>query len=84
MTRSPVPRNSRSKLAIAVSGLLALAPLMCAAQATATQPTPAADVQAAAPLTLAQAYRAAMQQDATNRAPRPATPSTRERITQAR
>jgi TolC family type I secretion outer membrane protein len=84
MTRSPVPRNSRSKLAIAVSGLLALAPLMCAAQATATQPTPAADVQAAAPLTLAQAYRAAMQQDATIRAARAATDARRERIPQAR
>jgi TolC family type I secretion outer membrane protein len=69
---------------MALSGLVAFAPLMCAAQATAVQPTQASSAQSAAPLTLAQAYRAAMEQDATIRGARAATDARRERLPQAR
>jgi TolC family type I secretion outer membrane protein len=84
MTRFLPPGNPCTKLAMAISGLLACAPMMCAAQAVVAQPAPAGAIQAATPLTLAQAYRAAMVQDATIRAARAATDARRERIPQAR
>lgn len=74
---------------LSMACLLAAAPLLVAIPAVA-QPAAApvaAPVSAAlqgAPLTLSQAYRAAMEQDATLRAARAATDAKRERLPQAR
>jgi outer membrane protein, protease secretion system len=66
---------------------LAAVPLLAVPLAFAQTPAAAAAntaAQQAAPLTLSQAYRAAMEQDATIRAARAATDARRERLPQAR
>ena len=70
-----------------IACVLAAAPLLAAQQVFAQTPAAAAAstaAQPAAPLTLSQAYRAAMEQDATIRAARAATDARRERLPQAR
>lgn len=78
--------SRRPRLVPIVASLLAAVPLLGAAPARAQQAaaTPAAVAPLGAPLTLAQAYRAAMEQDATLRSARAATDVKRERLPQAR
>lgn len=66
--------------------LLAAAPVLALAPAAAqtARPVAATPAQAGAPLTLSQAYRAALEQDATLRAARAGADARRERLPQAR
>ncbi len=78
-------RASRVARACALACACGLACVPALAQNTAAPAsTPAALAAQAAPLTLSQAYRAAMEQDATIRAARASTDARRERLPQAR
>jgi TolC family type I secretion outer membrane protein len=78
----PAPRRRVARLSLACA--LAMTPLAGWPQAPAgPAPVPAA-APAAAPLTLSQAYRAAMEQDAVIRTARAAADARRERLPQAR
>ncbi|MDP3760604.1 MAG: TolC family outer membrane protein [Ramlibacter sp.] len=80
------PARSRRLTRLSTAFVLAAAPLL-AAMPVLAQPTavPATSTESqAAPLTLSQAYRAAMEQDASIRAARAATDARRERLPQAR
>jgi outer membrane protein, protease secretion system len=91
MTRTiaglPAPKARAGRIALAcaavASAVLAAHPVHAQLPQTAAAPKAAPEI-AGAPLTLSQAYHAALEQDATIRATRAATDAKRERLPQAR